>query len=69
MTLPFLESPVEQARRVVALTVTAWRVPTPSPRALARRAPYGHVPLRVARRARADAVHSPLSAPALAHSW
>jgi hypothetical protein len=69
MTHPFLASPVEQARRVIALTVTAWCVPTPSPRALARRAPYGHVPVRLARRAQADAMRSQINAPAFAHSW
>jgi len=69
MTHPLIVSPAEQARRVVDLTTTAWRLPTPSPRALARCAPHGHVPLRVARRARADAARIQSSLWTFAHSW
>jgi len=62
---------VEHARRIVALTGAAWNVPPLSAHAVARRAPHGHVPVRVARRMRA--VASPKAEVAwgavLAYSW
>ncbi|SEB23552.1 hypothetical protein SAMN05444680_11856 [Variovorax sp. YR216] len=41
---------VEHARRIVALTGAAWKVPPLSAHAVARRAPHGYVPARIARR-------------------
>jgi hypothetical protein len=54
----------ECARRVVALTASAWQVAPLSAHAAARRAPRGYVPLRVARRMRAA-----ITVTAFAHSW
>jgi len=60
-------APAEQARHVIALTALAWRIAPASPRALARRAPHGYVPVRMVRRIRATAAAA--SRPLLAHSW
>ncbi|QOF81440.1 MULTISPECIES: hypothetical protein [unclassified Variovorax] len=49
-------SPAAQARHILALTAIAWCIATPSPHEVARRAPHGHVPLRVRRRLHATAV-------------
>jgi hypothetical protein len=57
-------SPAAQARHVLDLTARAWRIPPSSARALARRAPHGHVPLRAMRRLHAAAVLA-----LLPHSW
>jgi hypothetical protein len=58
------DSPAAQARHVLDLTARAWRIPPSSARALARRAPHGHVPLRAMRRLHAAAVLA-----LLPHSW
>ena len=60
-------SPNDHARRVIALTTRAWCVAPASPHEVARRAPYGHVPLRIARRLRTAAAAARF--PLLAHSW
>jgi hypothetical protein len=57
-------SPAAQARHVLDLTAKAWRIPPSSPRAIARRAPHGHVPVRAMRRLHAAAVLA-----LLPHSW
>lgn len=57
-------SPAAQARRVLDLTVKAWCIPASSPRALARRAPHGYLPVRAIRRLQAAAVLA-----LLPHSW
>lgn len=57
-------SPAAQARHVLDLTAKAWRIPPRSARALARRAPHGHVPARAMRRLHAAAVLA-----LLPHSW
>ena len=49
-------SPAAQARHVLALTAIAWCIAPASPHEVARRAPHGHVPLRVRRRLHATAV-------------
>ncbi len=45
-------TPAEHARRVIARTASAWRVPPASAREVERRAPHGYVPVRVLRRMR-----------------
>ncbi|MDM0035258.1 hypothetical protein QTI33_24195 [Variovorax sp. J22P271] len=60
-------TPAEQARAVIARTATAWRIAPASPRAVARRAPHGHVPVRILRRIGASARAPGL--PVFAHSW
>ncbi|MGJ7552371.1 hypothetical protein ACSFBI_00115 [Variovorax sp. RB3P1] len=60
----FQVSPAAQARQVLALTAKAWLVPQSSPRAVARRAPHGYVPVRAMRRLHAAAVLA-----LLPHSW
>lgn len=57
-------SPAAQARHVLALTTTAWRIAPPSPHEVARRAPHGHMPIRAMRRLHAAAVLA-----LLPHSW
>ncbi|WP_156362664.1 hypothetical protein [Xylophilus sp. Leaf220] len=58
------------AAQVVALTAAAWRVAPASPRARARRAPHGYVPVRVLRRLqRTAAAAFPAHRAVLAHSW
>ncbi|RSZ37221.1 MULTISPECIES: hypothetical protein [unclassified Variovorax] len=57
-------SPAAQAHHVLAVTAKAWRVPPSSPHAVARRAPYGHVPVRALRRLHAAALLT-----LLPHSW
>ncbi len=57
-------SPAAQARHVLDLTARAWRIPPRSPRALARRAPHGYVPLRALRR-----LHAAAALTLLPHSW
>jgi len=57
-------SPAAQVRHVLDLTAKAWRIPPASPRAVARRAPHGHVPMRAMRRLHAAAVLA-----LLPHSW
>ncbi|MBB4221743.1 MULTISPECIES: hypothetical protein [Variovorax] len=57
-------SPAARARHVIDLTAKSWRIPPSSPHALARRAPYGHVPLRALRRLGAAAMPT-----LLPHSW
>lgn len=58
----------QEALRVIGVTVLAWDIRLPSAHALARRAPHGHVPVRVLRRLRAASALAP-AAPLLAHSW
>jgi hypothetical protein len=60
-------SPGEHARSVIAQTASIWKIAPASPREVARRAPHGHVPIRIVRRLRAAAVA--YGRPALAHSW
>ncbi|MFV0671730.1 hypothetical protein [Variovorax sp. tm] len=57
-------SPAAQARHVLALTAKAWHVPPASPHALARRAPYGYVPVRALRR-----MHAAATLGLMPHSW
>jgi hypothetical protein len=57
----------EQARQVIAFTASAWSIAAASPQAVARRAPHGYVPVRMARRIRAAAGSSGRAL--LAHSW
>ncbi|RIX85244.1 hypothetical protein [Acidovorax cavernicola] len=57
-------SPAAQARHILALTAMAWRIAPASPHEVARRAPHGHVPLRVRRRQ-----HAVTLAALLPHSW
>jgi hypothetical protein len=52
---------------VIARTTTTWRIAPVSPRAAARRAPHGHVPVRLLRRIGATAWAPGL--PVFAHSW
>jgi len=40
-------SPAAQARHILVLTAIAWCIAPASPHEVARRAPHGHVPLRV----------------------
>lgn len=40
----------QQAQRVIGVTAVAWDVQLPSAHAVARRAPYGYVPVRALRR-------------------
>ncbi len=60
-------SPARQVRRVLAMTAAAWRIAPSSAEAIARSAPYGHVPLRVRRRRLAAAGANGQGL--LAHSW
>ena len=60
-------TPAEHARAVIARTTTTWRIAPVSPRAAARRAPHGHVPVRLLRRIGATAWAPGL--PVFAHSW
>jgi hypothetical protein len=60
-------TPAEHALQVLARTASVWRIAPPTPQALARRAPHGHVPLRIMRRIQAAARAS--ARPVLAHSW
>lgn len=66
-------SPAAQACRVLALTAQVWGVAPGSPAALARRAPHGHVRMRVLKRtqtqAAARASVAVLAYPLMAHSW
>lgn len=67
-------SPRERATRVVSITARAWAIAPVSPRALARRAPHGHVPVRALRRLRKAAAFTMTTSawqgpPAIAHSW
>ena len=48
-----------RAREVIATTARAWNVSRESPRALARRAPHGYVPVRVLRRLRGSLPDAP----------
>jgi hypothetical protein len=43
-------TPAVQARGVIARTASVWRIEPASPRAVARRAPHGDVPIRALRR-------------------
>ncbi|MDM0021457.1 hypothetical protein [Variovorax saccharolyticus] len=56
MTLKIELSPAEHSRRVIAQTVSAWKIAPASPHEVARRAPHGHVPIRMMRRLRAAAL-------------
>jgi hypothetical protein len=60
----FHVSPAAQARHVIDLTARAWRIPPSSPRAVARRAPHGYVPVRALRR-----LHAAAALALLPHSW
>jgi len=63
----FTEStPAEQARHVIARTVSAWRIAPVSAHAVARRAPYGHVPARALMRQIRAAASGNIG---IAHSW
>ena len=63
-------SPRTRAEQVVALTAASWQVAPASPRALARRAPHGSVPVRVLRRLHKTAAAAfPHHRGFLAHSW
>jgi len=63
MSLPSTD-PKAHAPAVIATTARAWNVSRENPRALARRAPRGYVPVRVLRRLRGS-----LPAPAQAFCW
>lgn len=49
----------DHAQGVIATTARAWNVSRESPRALARRAPRGYVPVRVLRRLRGSLPAAP----------
>ncbi len=59
MALTSAPSPAEHARQVIARTALVWQIAAPSARAVARRAPYGDVPLRVVRRVHAATAGEP----------
>ncbi|MDM0014648.1 hypothetical protein QTH87_19555 [Variovorax sp. J22P168] len=67
MTSDTAPTTIEHARRVIAQTLLAWQIAPASAHEVARRAPHGHVPIRMLRRLRAAAVA--YSRPVLAHSW
>jgi len=55
---------LETAQQVIAITIQAWNIASPPPRALARRAPHGYVPVRARRRLQAARRQA-----FLAYSW
>ncbi|RZL66346.1 MAG: hypothetical protein EOP81_01230 [Variovorax sp.] len=58
-----------QAERVIAVSAAAWRIAPVSARAVARRAPHGHVPMRALRRLQQAANRALPGRNLLAHSW
>ncbi len=58
----------QAAQQVLAVTIQAWNVASLSPRALARSAPHGYVPVR-ARRRQAAAGAAAQRQSFVAYSW
>ena len=52
-------SPADHALQVIARTAVVWQIAAPSAREVARRAPYGYVPMRALRRILAATARAP----------